>query len=108
MNLINFLSLMLAGIGDGHMRVDYDKKVYASMPRPLLFAFRVLMKKEKVIILLNDTRDNTTVKTGIELVSINGRSIKAIRKILLSHFRIDRYNQSGKEEQMERSFDSHY
>lgn len=57
-----FLSKLLADIGDGHMKLEFDEASPASMPKPLLFPFRILTEKNKAIILSNDTKNDSVIK----------------------------------------------
>jgi hypothetical protein len=103
-----FLSKLLANIGDGHMKLDLDESFLASQPRPLLFPFQVLIEKNKAIILTNDTKDDSLIKPGMELVSINGRTIKKVKPIILSHLISDGFNETKKAASLERNFSQLY
>ncbi|MGY3213312.1 hypothetical protein [Mucilaginibacter sp. HD30] len=98
------LSKLLAYIGDGHMKLDMN----TAGLKPLFFPFQVVGGKDKVFILTNDTPDNMVIKPGMELLSINGRTMADIRQLILPCLIGDGYNTSGKYASLERSFSQNY
>lgn len=103
-----FLSEVVAGIRDGHLRLDYDEADMASRPAPLLFPFRVLIEGSRMTVLSNDTKTDSTIRPGMQILSINGRSITDISRAILPKLRADGYIETGKKRRLERSFSQNY
>lgn len=99
-----FLSRLLANIGDGHMKLDYA----GTMPNPYLFPYRILIEGNKATILSNDTKNDTLIKPGMQLLSVNNRSFKEIKKQTLPCIMSDGYNTTKKTSSLESNFSQYF
>lgn len=65
----------LASIRCGHTRMHWDPEMEAAMANGRTFPLRVVFEGTRLMVLLNQTPDDQTIRPGMELVSINGHSV---------------------------------
>ncbi|HZL35360.1 MAG TPA: S41 family peptidase [Tepidisphaeraceae bacterium] len=65
----------LASIRCGHTRMHWDPEMEAAMHNARTFPLRVVFEGTRLMVLLNQTPDDATIRPGMELVSINGRPV---------------------------------
>jgi hypothetical protein len=65
----------IASIRCGHTRMRSDPDVEAAMRNAPTFPLRVVFEETRLMVLLNQTPDDQTIRPGMELVSINGREV---------------------------------
>jgi C-terminal processing protease CtpA/Prc len=106
--LIGTLSEMVAGIGDGHSRLEYDEATTAALAAARLFPFRLLIEDTRLMVLSNDTPDDATIRPGMEILRINGRSARELLDEILPKLSGDGFIESGKKVRLGRTFGSSY
>lgn len=102
------LARVLAYIGDGHMKLDFDPARLAAQVKPLFFPFQVINDQERTFILTNDTQNDRVIRPGMELLTINGLTVAKIRQKILPCLIGDGYGKSGKAASLQRSFSQNY
>jgi hypothetical protein len=70
----------LASIRCGHTRMGWDPEMEAAIRNGRGFPLRVMFEGERLMVLLNQTPDDRTIRPGMELISINGRSVPDLIK----------------------------
>ena len=70
----------LASIRCGHTRMHWDPEMEAAIRNGRAFPLRVTFEGERLMVLLNQTPDDRTIRPGMELISINGRSVPDLIK----------------------------
>lgn len=70
----------LASIHCGHTRMGWDPDMEAAIRNGRTFPLRVTFEGERLMVLLNQTPDDRTIWPGMELISINGRSVPDLIK----------------------------
>jgi hypothetical protein len=99
-----YLSQFLAKLGDGHLRIEYDQADAAKMSPPLFFPYDILIEGSSIIIKTNDSKTDTLIKPGMQVLAINGHKPTDIKKKILPKLASDGYNKTRKLRRMERSF----
>jgi C-terminal processing protease CtpA/Prc len=105
---ISLLSALLAETRDGHMRFDYDSLTAAAMANAKLFPLNVMMEAGRMMVISNDTPDDTIIKPGMEITHINGRSVKELIGEIVPNIAGDGFIETGKLRRMERGFATYY
>lgn len=101
---ISLLMEMLADIGDGHMRLEYDTATMGAYTRAKTFPFRMVIEDGKLIALYNDSPGDTTIKPGMEIMEINGRKPADIIRTILPKLSTDGVIETGRKRRLERNF----
>ena len=101
---IGVLSEALAHVRDGHMQLEYDEATNAALSAARLLPLRVVSEAGTIVVTSNDTSANDTIRPGMELVSINGRSIGDITQLILPKLSGDGFIETGKAYRMARNF----
>ncbi|MBL0173300.1 MAG: hypothetical protein IPP90_21960 [Gemmatimonadaceae bacterium] len=70
---------LLAATGDGHARVDQDDSTTAELDRALRFPLNVVLEGTRLMVTANAARDDSRIKPGMEITSINGHRRPAWR-----------------------------
>ncbi|MDB5171374.1 MAG: C-terminal processing protease CtpA/Prc, contains a domain [Phycisphaerales bacterium] len=68
----------LARIRCGHTSMNADEGMETAMKNARTFPLRVLMEGTRVMVMLNDTPGDATIRPGMEVVEINGRKVSDI------------------------------
>ena len=71
---IGLVSGLLASLGDGHLRLQYDEQTEAILAEAHLFPFGVAIEDGSLRVVWNDSVGGSDVMPGDEIVSVNGRS----------------------------------
>lgn len=103
-SFIGIVSEVLAGVRDGHMRLEYDAQTNAALAEARLLPLRVANEGERLIV----TQENAQILPGMQLVSVNGRRIEEIRKAILPKLSGDGFIESGKARSMARDLARNY
>jgi hypothetical protein len=104
--LVDFYRLVLeaaAWSGDGHMQVAESDAVNAEVAAAPLLPLRFLIEDERLVVLYNDSLSET-IRPGMEVVSINGRSARAILETILPGLTHDGVIESRRKLTIGRSF----
>ena len=81
--LARILSESLVELRDGHARLELDSLTTASFASASVFPFRVAIEGDQLIVVSNDSPSDSTIRPGMEITSINGRSsVELIRTML--------------------------
>jgi len=86
MNKQDFLAVLaetLAQIRCGHTNVTADDDTLTAMSKSRKFPFRVRLEGKRLIVLLNDTKSDATIRPGMEVTKIDGKLASAIAKRLM-------------------------
>lgn len=102
------LSETIATIGDGHARLELDSLTLATLADAHVFPLRVQLEGERLMPLYNDSPADTTLRPGMELRSINGRSASAVVGALLPTVAGDGEILTGKRTRLARAFATLY
>jgi hypothetical protein len=65
-------SEIIARIHCGHTKMSPDDGTQATMTTARRFPLRILVEDKRLVVLFNDTPDNTTIRPGMEITEING------------------------------------
>jgi len=98
-NKYEFISLVsesLSGLRDGHMRLEYDQQTNSEIAAAKMIPFRFLIQDAKLTVLFNDTRDDRTIRPGMEVTSINGHPASDLIGSMLPRVSGDGFIQTGK------------
>ena len=101
---IGVLSEALAHVRDGHMQLEYDEATTAALGAARMLPLRVASEAGAIVVISNDTPANDTIRPGMELVSVNGRSIAEITRLILPKLSGDGFIETGKAFRMARNF----
>jgi hypothetical protein len=71
----------LSSIRCGHTRMHWDPQMEAAIRESRTFPLRVAFEGARLMVLLNQTADDSTIRPGMELVSINGRAVGELVKL---------------------------
>src|SRR5687768_3094368 len=102
------LSESLAELRDGHARLEFDSVTNASLATASVLPLRVAIEGEKLIVTFNDSPSDTTIKPGMEIVSVNGRISTEIIRSLLPAVSGDGFIETGKLSRLAREFATRY
>lgn len=105
---IAFISEVVADARDGHARLEYDDTTNAALTNARLLPLRVALERRRIVVVFNDTRSDSTIRPGMEVVSINGRFVSAIVATILPKISGDGFIESGKRAQLARGFARYY
>ncbi|HLK16858.1 MAG TPA: hypothetical protein VKT78_18765, partial [Fimbriimonadaceae bacterium] len=70
----------LASIRCGHTRMHWDRELEAAIRNGRSFPLRVEFEGSRLMVVLNQTADDRTIRPGMELVSVNGHPIAELAK----------------------------
>ena len=87
MTRIEFLGIVsetLSRIRCGHTGFLPDDQILASLSTARLFPLQVRIEGQRIIVLINDTPDNTSIRPGMEILAINGESSDHLLSRLLT------------------------
>ena len=94
--LIGVLSEMLAAIHDGHSRVQPDEQTSEAMSAAKMLPIRVQIEGTRMVVVSNDTTDDATIRPGMEVVSINGRSASDVLAAIMPKLSGDGFIETGR------------
>src|SRR5262252_4673381 len=81
MSKTEFLAVLMettAAIHCGHTGVQPDVETQAALAAAPLFPLRVMIEKQRLLVVTNDTASDATIRPGMEILEINGRTPRAI------------------------------
>lgn len=102
------LSKMLAQLRDGHMRLEYDDSTVAELARARLLPLRISIEGNRLVVMYNDSPTDSTIRPGMEILSINDRKSNDLVQSMLPNLSGDGYIETGKIRRLERTFAQHY
>ncbi len=80
---IGLVSELLAVIRDGHMRMQYDEATTAALAGAGLFPLGVRIEGSRLMVISNDTPNDSTIRPGMEVLRINGRTATDVLTLIL-------------------------
>ncbi len=96
LELAGVLNEMVAGIGDGHARLDFDDSTNAQLSRAVVFPYRVSLEGDRLIVSANDAPDDLLIVPGTEIVRINGATIQELTARILPKLPRDGFIETGR------------
>jgi hypothetical protein len=81
MSKIEFLAVLMettTAIRCGHTGVQPDAETQAAFAAAPLFPLRIMIEKRRLFVLANDTSNDSTIRPGMEILEINGRTSREI------------------------------
>ncbi len=111
MTRIAFISLVsetLAAIRDGHMSMQYDEATTAALASARLFPLGVRIEGSRLMVISNDTPNDSTIHPGMEVVRINDRTATDVLSLILPKLSGDGFIETGKRWRLGRSFARNY
>lgn len=99
---------MLARLRDGHMRLEADAATTAALAQARLFPLRILMEGDRLMVLYNDTPGDSTIRPGMELLTVNGHTAAEMTRTILPGIAGDGFIETFKRKRLERSFAQFY
>lgn len=106
--LARILSESIVELRDGHARLELDSLTSAAFAAASVLPLRVTIEDGKLIVLSNDSPRDTTIKPGMELASINGRTSMDLIRSMLPAVSGDGFIETGKQARLAREFASLY
>lgn len=101
------LSESLVELRDGHTRLEYDSATMAAIASSPMLPLRVALEGERLVIAFNDSPD-TTLRPGMEVVSINGKAARDLLQVFLKRVSGDGFIETGKRARAARQFPTLY
>jgi hypothetical protein len=106
--LAGILSEAIADIRDGHLRLEYDSASAAALAGATVLPLRVILEDARLVVLFNDSPGDTVVRPGMEIMSINGRTVPQLLDALLPKVSGDGFIQTGRRTRVARTFPQLY
>jgi hypothetical protein len=106
--LARILSESIVELRDGHARLELDSLTSTALAAASVLPIRVVIEDGALIVLSNDSPADTTIKPGMEVASINGRSSAELIRSLLPAVSGDGFIETGKIARLARDFASLY
>lgn len=97
---------MLSELRDGHLRMDYA--IGSVSGKPELFPFTIWFDGDKMIVLSNDSKIDSSILPGAQILTINHSSVAELRRLILSCLPGDGFIETGKSIKTRRSFGYYY
>lgn len=102
--LAGVLSESIGALRDGHARLEWDSTTTATLNEATLLPLRFAIEGEKLVIALNQSPSDTTLRPGTEIVRINGRAAATLIRDLLPKVSGDGFIETGKRARLARDF----
>jgi hypothetical protein len=99
---------VLADSRDGHMRLIMDEQTLLDFGKARLFPFSVLIEDNRIVIRYNETKNDSSIAPGYEIIKINGEKAGDLLKKIYAKLPGDGYIETGKKKRLEQSFGSFY
>lgn len=106
-----FMSLLfevLADARDGHMRFQFDENTLAAFAKAKLLPISLLMEGNRAMVMYNDAPADSTIKPGMEIITINGQKINDLLQLIYPRLPSDGYIETGKRKRLEQNFGAFY
>src|SRR5688572_9922396 len=94
----------IAEIRDGHARLELDSLTAAALAGARVLPLRVQLEGERVMVLFNDSPTDSTIKPGMEILRINGRTAGDVVGTLLPKVSGDGFIETGRRARLARDF----
>ena len=107
-SLSGIISESLTELRDGHARLEFDSATVAAVASAALFPLRVAIEEDRIVVAYNDSPSDTTIRPGMEIVSINGRVAAEIVRSQLTRISGDGFIETGKRAVLSREFPTRY
>ena len=98
----------LVAIGDGHARADQDDSTTAELGRALRFPLNVVLEGTRLMVTSNATRDDSIIRPGMEITSVNGHSVDELLARIMPTIRRDGFIETGRRVTFGSSFPFRY
>jgi C-terminal processing protease CtpA/Prc len=111
MSKTEFLAVLMettAAIRCGHTGVQPDAETQAAFAAAPLFPMRIMIEKHNLIVSANDTPNDSTIRPGMEILEINGRTTREIFDRIMPTISTDGDIEIGKWRRIEGSFNRNY
>jgi hypothetical protein len=106
--LAGILSEAIADIRDGHLRLEYDSATTVALASAKVFPLRVVLEDARLVVLFNDSPTDTSVRPGMEVVSISGRTVRQLLDVLLPKVSGDGFIETGRRTRLARTLPQLY
>jgi C-terminal processing protease CtpA/Prc len=111
MSRIEFLAVVMettAAIRCGHTGVQLDAETQAAFAAAPSFPLRIMVENQKLFVLANETPSDSTIRPGMEILEINGRTSREILDRIMPTLSTDGDIETGKWRRVEGNFPRHY
>ena len=105
---LGVLNELIAQIKCGHTGTSTDETYQAVLSNAPAFPLQVKLEGQRLMVLANQTPDDSTIRPGMEIVEINGRKPTEITNRILKMLSADGDVESGKQGSIQRRFWAHY
>jgi hypothetical protein len=105
---ISLLFEVLADTRDGHMRFQLDENTVAVFSKAKLFPISLLIEGNRAMVLYNDAPADSTIRPGMEILTINGQKINDLLQLIYPKLPSDGYIETGKQRRLEQTFGAFY
>jgi hypothetical protein len=102
------VSELLAATGDGHARADQDDSTTAELDRAWRFPLNVVLEGTRLFVTSNATRDDSIIRPGMEIASVNGHAVDALLARIMPTIRRDGFIETGRRVAFGSSFPFRY
>ena len=111
MSKMAFLAVLMettAAIRCGHTGVQMDAETQAAFTAAPLFPLKIMIEKQKLFVLANETSSDSTIRPGMEILEINGRTPREIFDRIMPTLSTDGDVETGKWRRLEVNFNRNY
>jgi len=105
---IHLVMEVLADTRDGHMRLVMDDQIMSEFSKARLLPFALSIEDDRTIVRFNETKDDSTIRPGYEILAINGEKTSALLQRMYALLPGDGYILTGKQARLEDSFAAYY
>jgi len=102
------LAETIAELRDGHLRLEFDSVTTRALRSARMLPLRFLSEGDRLIVLYNDSPADQTIRPGMELVSLNGRSASALTRLILPRISGDGFIETGRRSRLARELAQYY
>ena len=99
---------MMVATGDGHARADQDDSTTAELDRALRFPLNVALEGTRLMVTANATPSDSSMRPGVEILSINGLSVNELTTRIMPTIRRDGFIETGRRATVGSSFPFRY
>ena len=96
----------IAELRDGHARLELDSLTSTALATARVLPLRVQLESDRVMVQLNDSPGDSTIRPGMQLLRINGRPVADIVGALLPKVSRDGFIETGRRARLARDFAS--
>jgi Peptidase family S41 len=111
MSKMEFLAVLMettAAIRCGHTGVQMDAETQAAFAAAPLFPLKIMIEKQKLFVLANETSSDSTIRPGMEILEINGRTPREIFDRIMPTLSTDGDVETAKWRRLEVNFHRNY